>query len=122
MTIAEIKETVPTLALWMAYKAVMEGVRMVRKSHELRDIEEKKRLAGKPCNFLLAHAYDEGMRASAEVLWKLFATCSYYCQRAIEKVSCRKDGFCGDPITYFDDFVTALEEAQGYPVSIRTSE
>lgn len=116
MTIAEIKSILPPVAVWMAKQAIMEGIKAYHKA------EETKQKAGKPYDYALAHAYNEGMKISAEILWKLFASCSADCQRAIAEVAKKRDGYCGCPENYFDDFVNALERVQGHSVHIRVTE
>jgi len=122
MTIAEIKSILPPVAVWMAKQAIMEGIKAYHKAQEQYSIEETKQKAGKPYDYTLAHAYNEGMKISAEILWKLFASCSADCQRAIAEVAKKRDGYCGYPENYFDDFVNALERVQGHSVYIRVTE
>lgn len=122
MTIRELRGKLPTMVIWMAQEAVMEGVAAYHKSQEQYNIEKQKEQAGETYNYILAHAYYEGVRVAAEVLWKLFASCSMECQKAIEEVAKSKDGYFGDPGSYFGAFVAALEKIQGHPVRIREVE
>lgn len=122
MKINELKETLPTMVIWMAKEAVMEGVKAYHKYNAQYDIENNKKDAGEPYNYTLAHAYCEGVNVSSEVLWKLFASCSMECTKAIKEVAKSRDGYCGYGESYFDDFVNALEKVQGRTVSIRIVE
>lgn len=121
MTISELRNTLPTMVIWMAKEAVMQGVRECHMAQSEYEKQAALREAGQPYNFTLKHAYYEGVRVAAEVLWKLFESCSADCQTTIEKVAEKRDGY-GDPDKYFDDFVVALEEQLGCPVTIRTVE
>lgn len=106
----------------MAKEAVMGGVRSYHMSQNEFEKQNKLEKAGKPYNYTTRNAYYEGVRVAAEVLWKLFASCSADCQSAIEKVSQKRDGFCEDPDAYFDDFVLALEAHLHGAVRIRERE
>ncbi len=122
MTISEIKAVLPPVAVWMAGKAVEEGVKACNKAQKQSEIEDQKKNSGESYNYSLAHAYREGMHVSAEILWKLFASCSAECQQAIEEVAKNYDGYGGWTEKCFDRFVEALEKVQGYSVRIRTNE
>lgn len=122
MTAAEIKAVLPPVTIWMAKKAVMEGVRVHHKAQEEYDTEYQKEQAGNSYNFHVSHAYKEGVRVAAEILWKLFASCSAECQMAIAEVAKKRDGHFGHPEEYFDDFVNSLEIVQGRSVCIRVAE
>lgn len=120
MTGEELKNTLPAVTIWMAGQAVEEGVRSYLKYQR----EYKKQVdlmdSGKPYNFTLAHAYHEGLHIAAEVLWRLFPSYVATCMRAIESVAEKFNGYYGWTEARFDDFVEALEEVHGYPVSIRS--
>jgi len=122
MTVKEIRDKLPTMVIWMAKEAVMEGVKAYHKAQRQYDIENQKKQSGQSYNYILAHAYDEGVDIAAEVCWKLFYSCSADCQAAIEEVAKKRDGFRGNPDIYFDEFVLALEERLHGPVSIRELE
>lgn len=116
MTVMEIRNSLPIMVIWMANEAVMEGVQSYHKNQQQHDCDS---------DFMRGFRRGEserGVKVAAEVLWKLFASCSADCQRAIEKVAEKRDGFCGNPDAYFDDFVEALGMKLGYPVRIRTVE
>lgn len=110
------------MVIWMAKKAVMEGVKRYHLAQSEGEKQAALREAGKPYNFTIRHAYYEGVGVAAEVLWKLFQSCSIDCQEAIASVAKNRDGYCGDPDHYFDDFVLALEQQLGTPVTIRKEE
>lgn len=122
MTIAEIREKLPEMCIWMAATAVKEGVSSYRKAQVIKEEEESKKKDGKDFDFLLAHAYTSGMDAAAQVLWKVFSCCVADCKNAIEIVGRNKDGYFGSPDSYFDSFVEALQVARGYPVELRINE
>lgn len=122
MTIAELKSILPTMVVWMAKEAVMEGVRAYHKAEIEYNVQMQKQQSGEPYNFLLAHAYKDGVNIAAEVLWKLFESYSIQCQQAIAVVAKDRDGYYGLHESYFDDFVNALEQVQGHPVLIRVNE
>lgn len=124
MTVEELRETLPTMVIWMAKEAVMEGVKAYYKSQRQREIERQKEDSGEPYNYMLANAYYDGVRIAAEVLWKLFSSCSHDCLKAIKTVARKRDGW-GNPDDYFNDFVIALEEQLNKfekTVQIRTEE
>ncbi len=122
MDISDLRETLPTMVIWMAKEAVMEGVKAYHKAQRQYDLENQKKDSGLPYNYTLAHAYNDGVDIAAEVLWKLFYSCGADCQAAIKEVAKRRDGYCGIPDRYFDDFVLALEERLHGPVRIRQKE
>jgi hypothetical protein len=122
MTISEIKAVLSPVTVWMAQEAVMEGVKAHHKAQKQYDIENQKKESGETYNFTLAHAYNEGVHVAAEILWKLFASCSAECQQAIAEVAKNRDGFSGYAENYLDDFINALEKAKGYSVQIRVTE
>ncbi len=122
MQIKNLKEKLPTMVIWMAKEAVMEGVKAYNKSQKERDIQNAKKEAGDSYNYTLAHAYNDGMNVAAEVLWKLFHSMSIECQRALEEVAKVRDGYCGNHESYLDDFIIALEKVQRAPVRIREEE
>ncbi len=122
MTVTEIRSSLPTMVIWMAKEAVMEGVKSYHKAQKQYDIEDQKKESGLPYNYALGHAYKDGVHVAAEILWKLFASCTIDCMEAIETVAEKKDGYCGDPDRYFDDFVLALEKRLGDPIRIRKCE
>jgi hypothetical protein len=121
MTPLEIKSALPPIAIWMAQSAVIEGVKSHHKYQEQCHVEDKKKEKGETYNYLLAHAYNEGVGVSAEILWKMFSSCVAECKKAISEVSKHRDGY-GYQETYFDDFVNALEKVQGHSAHIRISE
>ena len=120
--IAELRDALPAMVVWMAKEAVMEGAKAKHRHQEAYDAENKKEHSGQPYNYSIAHAQYNGVRVAAEVLWKLFCSCSADCQSAIEKVANKRDGYSGYADDYFDDFVIALEERLGGPIRIRTVE
>lgn len=122
MTISEIKAVLPPVAIRMASAAIMEGVKAYHKAKEQREIEANKEQSGEKFNYMLAHAYNEGIQIASEVLWKLFASCSAECQQAIAEVAKVKDGFSGNNESYFDDFINALEKVQCHSVWLRVAE
>ena len=122
MTANELRNTLPTMVIWMAKEAVMEGVKSYHKSQRENKIQADLADSGKPFNFTLSHAYYDGVRVAAEVLWKLFQSCAADCMDAIRAVAETRDGYSGDPDNYFDDFVVALEKRLRCPVRIRTEE
>ena len=123
MTASELKESLPTMIVWMAETATREGVKRSRRYYELREIEREKESAGKPYNYSMAHECYEGVRVAAEVLWKLFYSISADCQKAIEEVAKTMDGYLTYlRKSYFDEFVEALEKVSGEPVRIRDEE
>ena len=116
MTINKLRSNLPTMVVWMASEAVMEGVRSHHDNEQQHDWDT---------DFIRGFrkgVSENGVRVAAEVLWKLFASCSAECQSAISIVAKNKDGYCGYPVSYFDSFVVALEEVQGHPVRIREKE
>ena len=123
MTASELKESLPTMIVWMAETAIREGVKRSRRHYDFREIEREKESAGKPYNYSMAHECYEGVRVAAEVLWKLFCSISADCQKAIEEVAKTMDGYLTYPRkSYFDEFVAALEKVSGEPVRIRDAE
>ena len=122
MTVSEVKALLPTMVTWMAKEAVMEGVKAYHKAQKQYEIENQKKQAGESYNFTLAHAYYEGVGIASEVMWKLFASCSAECRKAIDEVAKHRDGYCGYHEEYFDDFILALEKIQGHTVRIRIAE
>ena len=123
MTASELKESLPTMIMWMAETAIREGVKRRRRYYELREIERGKETAGKPHDYSMSNECYEGVRVAAEVLWKLFYSISADCQKAIEEVAKTMDGYLTYPRkSYFEEFVTALEKVSCEPVRIRDAE
>jgi hypothetical protein len=101
----DVKNQLPDMVIWMAKTAVMTGV------YSYKSYEQDN-------NYL----HYEGVRVSAEILWKLFQSMSIECQKAIEIVAKDRDGYCGTAESYLDDFILALANVQNGSVKIRTQE
>lgn len=122
MAHTEIIESLSQSTLWMANEAVKQGVKAYHEAKSLYDAEEEKRLAGQAYNFKVYHIQYSAVHVAAEVLWKLFATCTHDCLKAIEAVSGKKDGrssYGSNPNEYLEGFMDELLK-KGGSLRIRT--
>jgi hypothetical protein len=98
--------------------AIKKGIQAVHKADRIRERENAKNEAGEPFNFSEAHAYDEGVRGAAEVIYTLFECCNADGQQVIRKLAEKYDGITGNT-DYFNQFIEEFQKVRGY-IKLRT--
>lgn len=109
MTVQEIREQVPAMAIWMADATIRNARRALTHNTGWHDIKR--------------HDYNlPEVEMASSVLFNMFNTYEAAIREALIKMPGTLDGCCSVPgMKYFDEFVKALESQIGR-VSLRESD